>query len=103
MTCVLERSDISLIKCPGILWTPGNGVGEVEDRFMMGGGVDGFMGGEEGLLRGLLMDAGEETGEESGEEDGGTGAFVAEETVSEEALFVRGMLGTRDLFRGSSW
>lgn len=88
MTSVSERSDISLIKCPGIVGTSGNGVGEVEDTFMMGGGVDGFMGGEESLLRGLLVDAGEESGEESGEEDESMGTFVTAETVGEEVLFV---------------
>lgn len=45
-----ERSDISLIEYPGIVGTSGSGVGEVEDTFMMGGVVDGFMGEEESLL-----------------------------------------------------
>lgn len=80
-TCVLERSDISLIRCPGTRGPSGGGVGEVEDRVMMGGGVDGFMGGEEGLLRGLLVDAREESGE-----DESMGAFVTAETVGEEVL-----------------
>lgn len=76
---VLERSDISLIRCPGIRGTSGGGVGEVEDRVIMGGGVDSFMGG---LLRGLLVDA----GEESGKEDESMCAFVAAETVGVEVL-----------------
>lgn len=88
MTSVLERSDISLIKCPGVVGTSGGGVGEVEDTFMMGGWVDGFMGGGERLLGGLLMDAGEESGEESGEEDESMGTFVTAETVGEEVLVV---------------
>lgn len=50
MTSVSERSDISLIEYPGIVGTSGSGVGDVEDTFMMGGVVDGFMGGEESLL-----------------------------------------------------
>lgn len=88
MTSVLERSDISLIECAGIVGTSGSGVGEVEDTFMMGSGVDGFMGGGERLLRGLLVDAGEESGEESGEEDESMGTFVTAETIGEEVLVV---------------
>lgn len=87
MTSVLERSDISLIECAGIVGTSGSGVGEVEDTFMMGSGVDGFMGGGESLLRGLLVDAGEESGEESGEDES-MGTFVTAETIGEEVLVV---------------
>lgn len=95
MTSVSERSDISLINCPGNLGTSGNGVGEVEDTFMMGGGMDGFIGGEEILLRGLIVDVGEESGEESGEEDESMSSFVTAETMGEE-------MPARDLLRRSS-
>lgn len=84
ITSVSERSEISLIICPGIRSTSGGGVGEVEERVMIGGGVAGFMGGVGGLLRGLLVDP----SEESGEEDGKIGAFVALVTVGEEVLVV---------------
>lgn len=87
MTSVLERSDISLIECAGIVGTSGSGVGEVEDTFMMGSGVDAFMGRGERLLRGLLVDAGEESGEESGEDES-MGTFVTAETIGEEVLVV---------------
>ena len=90
-----ERSDISLIRCPGIRGTLGAGVGEVEDTAMMGGGVIGLAEGVAGLLRGLLEDA----RDERGEEDGRMGAFLAREAFREEALVLRGMVGTRDMFR----
>lgn len=72
------------MKCPGIRGTLGDGVGEVEDMVMMGGGVTGLVEGVGGLLGGLLEDA----REESGEEDGRMGAFIAPETVGEEGLVV---------------
>lgn len=90
-----ERSDISLMKCPGMGETSGCGVGEVEERVMMGG-VAGFVGGVGGLLRNLLVDPGEESGEEVGK----MGGFVAPETADgEEVRVLRGMLGTSNMFQ----
>lgn len=51
------------MKFPGIRGTLGDGVGEVEDTVMMGGGVTGLVEGVGGLLGGLLEDAREESGE----------------------------------------
>lgn len=66
-------------------------MGEEEERVVMGGGGGGPMVGVGELLRELLLDA----REDNGEEDGKIGSLMGPDTVGEEVLGWRGMLGER--------